>query len=71
MLRGKFYSKEITFFSSFIPKLIQQLYKCKPLSPVGAEQLLLDVHMFKTALLELPSTGCQVQRKPPASYTNV
>lgn len=58
-------------FSSFIPKLVQQLYKCKPLNTVGAEQLLLDVHMLKTALLELPSTGCQVQRKPPATYTKV
>ena len=50
---------------------MQQIYKCKPLSTVGAEQLLLDVHMLKTALLDLPSTGCQIQRKPPASYIKV
>ncbi|XP_033212020.1 vacuolar protein sorting-associated protein 53 homolog isoform X2 [Belonocnema kinseyi] len=61
----------VKFASSFIPKLVQQLYKCKPLNTVGAEQLLLDVHMLKTALLELPSTGCQVQRKPPATYTKI
>jgi hypothetical protein len=59
------------YCSSFIPKLTQQIYKCKPLSTVGAEQLLLDVHMLKTALLDLPSTGCQIQRKAPATYTKV
>ncbi|XP_012253433.2 vacuolar protein sorting-associated protein 53 homolog [Athalia rosae] len=61
----------VKFASSFIPKLVQQLYKCKPLNAVGAEQLLLDVHMLKTALLDLPSTGCQIQRKAPATYTKV
>ncbi|XP_011299307.1 vacuolar protein sorting-associated protein 53 homolog [Fopius arisanus] len=61
----------VKFASSFIPKLVQQLYRCKPLSAVGAEQLLLDVHMLKTALLDLPSTGCQVTRKAPATYTKV
>lgn len=53
-------------FSSFIPKFIQSLYKCKPLSTVGAEQLLLDTHMLKTVLLDLPSIGSQVTRKAPA-----
>ncbi|XP_034947406.1 vacuolar protein sorting-associated protein 53 homolog [Chelonus insularis] len=61
----------VKFVSSFIPKLVQQLYKCKPLSAVGAEQLLLDVHMLKTALLDLPSTGYQITRKAPATYTKV
>ncbi|XP_046604385.1 vacuolar protein sorting-associated protein 53 homolog isoform X1 [Neodiprion virginianus] len=61
----------VKFASSFIPKVVQQLYKCKPLNTVGAEQLLLDVHMLKTALLDLPSTGCQIQRKAPATYTKV
>ncbi|XP_020283021.1 vacuolar protein sorting-associated protein 53 homolog [Pseudomyrmex gracilis] len=61
----------VKFADSFIPKLIQQLFKCKPLNAVGAEQLLLDVHMLKTALLDLPSTGYQVQRKAPATYTKV
>ncbi|KAF7990155.1 hypothetical protein HCN44_009890 [Aphidius gifuensis] len=61
----------VKFVSSFIPKLIQQLYKCKPLNAVGAEQLLLDVHMLKTALFTLPSTGCQVTRKAPATYIKI
>lgn len=61
----------IFLFSSFIAKLVQQLFKCKPLNDVGAEQLLLDVHMLKTALLDLPSIGYQVQRKAPVTYTKV
>ncbi|KAG8300721.1 Vacuolar protein sorting-associated protein 53 [Homalodisca vitripennis] len=61
----------VRFANSFIPKFIQSLYKCKPLSTVGAEQLLLDTHMLKTALLDLPSIGSQVSRKAPASYTKV
>lgn len=47
-------------------RFVQQLYKCKPVGVVGAEQLLLDTHMLKTALLDLPSVGSQVARKPPA-----
>ncbi|XP_031839053.1 vacuolar protein sorting 53 [Nomia melanderi] len=61
----------VKFASSFIVKLVQQLYKCKPLNTVGAEQLLLDVHMLKTALLDLPLTGYQIVRKAPATYTKV
>ncbi|XP_029665254.1 vacuolar protein sorting-associated protein 53 homolog [Formica exsecta] len=61
----------LKFASSFIAKLVQQLFKCKPLNDVGAEQLLLDVHMLKTALLDLPSIGYQVQRKAPVTYTKV
>ena len=53
-------------FSAFMVRFVQQLYKCKPVGVVGAEQLLLDTHMLKTALLDLPSVGSQVARKPPA-----
>ena len=31
----------IKFANTFIPKFLQNLYKCRPLSTVGAEQLLL------------------------------
>ncbi|XP_053621507.1 vacuolar protein sorting-associated protein 53 homolog [Plodia interpunctella] len=61
----------IRFANSFIPKFIQNIYKCKPISTVGSEQLLLDTHMLKTALLELPSVGSEVKRPPPATYTKV
>ena len=68
----------IKFVSNFIPKFLSNIYKCKPLGTVGAEQLLLDTHSIKTVLLDLPSiveTG-QVKlppgtRKPPQSYTKL
>ncbi|KAF0310102.1 Vacuolar protein sorting-associated protein 53 [Amphibalanus amphitrite] len=61
----------VKFANSFIPKFIQHIYKCKPVSTVGAEQLLLDTHSLKTELLDLPSLGSQVQRNAPASYTKI
>ncbi|TKS81105.1 Vacuolar protein sorting-associated protein 53 -like protein [Collichthys lucidus] len=60
-----------TFSTSFIPKFINHLFRCKPISMVGAEQLLLDTHSLKTVLLDLPSIGSQVLRKAPASYTKI
>lgn len=51
--------------SSFIPKFINHLYRCKPLNMIGAEQLLLDTHSLKTVLLDLPSITLTVSRKPP------
>ncbi|XP_068140136.1 vacuolar protein sorting-associated protein 53 homolog [Drosophila tropicalis] len=65
------------FVAAFIPKFIQVLYRCKlTLSDgsnnvLGCEQLLLDTHSLKTALLELPSVGSSVNRKAPTSYTKV
>uniref|UniRef100_A0A8C3LA60 Vacuolar protein sorting-associated protein 53 homolog n=1 Tax=Chrysolophus pictus TaxID=9089 RepID=A0A8C3LA60_CHRPC len=61
----------IKFANSFIPKFINHLFKCKPISMVGAEQLLLDTHSLKMVLLDLPSIGSQVVRKAPASYTRI
>ncbi|KAM3854779.1 LOW QUALITY PROTEIN: vacuolar protein sorting-associated protein 53 homolog [Vipera latastei] len=61
----------IKFANCFIPKFINHLFKCKPISMVGAEQLLLDTHSLKMVLLDLPSIGSQVVRKAPASYTKI
>ncbi|XP_054718970.1 vacuolar protein sorting-associated protein 53 homolog [Uloborus diversus] len=61
----------MNFLNSFIPKLISHLFKCKPVSPIGAEQLLLDTHMLKTMLLDLPSLGSVTLRKPPPIYTKI
>ncbi|XP_022255798.1 vacuolar protein sorting-associated protein 53 homolog [Limulus polyphemus] len=58
-------------FSTFIPKFNNHLFKCKPISAVGAEQLLLDTHMLKTVLLDLPTLGSQMVKKAPASYTKI
>ncbi|KAK2148029.1 hypothetical protein LSH36_520g01045 [Paralvinella palmiformis] len=61
----------IKFATSFIPKFIGAIYKCKPINTVGAEQLLLDTHSLKTILQDLPSLGSNVGRKAPASYTKI
>lgn len=61
----------VKFANSFIPKFINTLYRCKSVSTVGAEQLLLDTHSLKTILLDLPSIGSAVSRKAPASYTKI
>ncbi|KAK6473353.1 vacuolar protein sorting-associated protein 53-like protein isoform X1 [Huso huso] len=68
----------IKFANSFIPKFINHLFRCKPISMVGAEQAgvafsCLDTsgHSLKTVLLDLPSIGSQVVRKAPASYTKI
>eukprot|EP00051_Salpingoeca_urceolata_P027977 m.484296 g.484296 ORF g.484296 m.484296 type:complete len:850 (+) comp23287_c0_seq1:244-2793(+) len=59
----------LKFVYSFIPKVISYLYKCKNVSSVGAEQLLLDMQSMKMLLLELPSIGSAAAKKPPASYS--
>ncbi|XP_067623391.1 vacuolar protein sorting-associated protein 53 homolog [Eurosta solidaginis] len=65
------------FVNAFIPKFINVLYKCKLThsdgsnNVLGCEQLLLDTHSLKTALLDLPSIGSSVNRKAPTSYTKV
>ncbi|XP_067931939.1 vacuolar protein sorting-associated protein 53 homolog [Watersipora subatra] len=61
----------IKFANVFMPKFMSSLYKCKPINTVGAEQLLLDAHSLKTALLDLPSMGSKVNRKAPVSYTKI
>merc|ERR1719259_1259533 len=63
----------VKFAGRFIPKFLQSLYKCRPLSTVGAEQLLLDTHSVKSLLLDLPWLGSQVANKgkAPASYTKI
>ncbi|XP_060532808.1 vacuolar protein sorting-associated protein 53 homolog isoform X2 [Cylas formicarius] len=61
----------IKFANSFIPKFIQIIYKCKPINTEGAEQLLLDTHMLKTVLLNLPSIASAINRQAPAAYAKV
>ncbi|XP_060068692.1 vacuolar protein sorting-associated protein 53 homolog [Ylistrum balloti] len=61
----------LKFANTFIPKFINHLFKCKNISTVAAEQLLLDTHSLKTVLLDLPSLGSQIIRKAPASFTKI
>ncbi|GAB1599585.1 vacuolar protein sorting-associated protein 53 homolog [Argonauta hians] len=61
----------VKFANTFIPKFINHLYRCKPVSTVAAEQLLLDTHSLKTVLQDLPSLGSRVLRKAPASFSKI
>jgi len=58
-----------SFSVSFIPLLIQQVYKCKKISIAGAQQLILDFTAIKTLLSELPNAGKMQQTPIPGRYT--
>ena len=56
-----------SILSNLIPKFINNLFKCKQVTQVGIEQLLLDTHSLKTVLLDLPNVNSKIQRKAPTS----
>lgn len=56
------------FITIFTPKYISNLFRCKPLSRGGAEQLLLDTHTLKKFLLNLPCFNSDI-KSAPASYS--
>ncbi|KAI9260205.1 Vps53-like protein [Sporodiniella umbellata] len=41
----------------FLVKYMALIFQCKPISEIGAEQLLLDTHSIKTLLMEIPLIG--------------
>ena len=55
------------FANNLIHKFINNIFKCKLISQVGIEQLLLDTHSLKTALLDMPTINSAVSRKAPAT----
>ncbi|KAL3095313.1 hypothetical protein niasHS_007412 [Heterodera schachtii] len=74
-----YFSDRRKYFAHFCLKLASQLvnrflgalFKCRPISIAGAEQLLLDTHSLKTFLLSLPSVESAVVTKPPTQYTAI
>lgn len=69
MARKYFTQFCIKFASCFIGRFTSTLCKCKPISTIPAQQLLIDTQVLHSALLGLPSTGSSITRKPPISYT--
>ena len=59
------------FANNLIHKFTSNIFKCKLASQIGIEQLLLDTHSLKIALLELPTISSAVLRKAPATYTKI
>ncbi|KAJ3139392.1 Vacuolar protein sorting-associated protein 53 [Physocladia obscura] len=48
------------FSESFLNKFHASIFRCKPISEVGAEQLLLDTHALKTILIQMTNTPASV-----------
>uniref|UniRef100_A0A914WH53 Vacuolar protein sorting-associated protein 53 homolog n=1 Tax=Plectus sambesii TaxID=2011161 RepID=A0A914WH53_9BILA len=61
----------LKFATTFMSKYGGTLFRCRPISVSGAEQLLLDTHALKTFLLNLPSVESAVSAKPPTAYVKV
>ncbi|KAI8601751.1 Vps53-like protein, partial [Dissophora ornata] len=53
---------------SFVSRFAANLTKCKPISEIGAEQMLLDTQAVKSLLLEIPSLGLESSVPPPTSF---
>ncbi|OLL24178.1 Vacuolar protein sorting-associated protein 53 [Neolecta irregularis DAH-3] len=52
----------------FIATYINNIVKCKPISEIGAEQMLVDVYALKKTLLELPNLGLRISGPAPPLY---
>ncbi|KAI9138891.1 Vps53-like protein [Paraphysoderma sedebokerense] len=59
------------FADSFPTRFHNNLSKCRPISEVGAEQLLLDTHAVKTILLNMPNIGSDEPSAPPSTYAKI
>ncbi|KAJ3056157.1 Vacuolar protein sorting-associated protein 53 [Rhizophlyctis rosea] len=56
------------FSESFLGRYYNNIFKCKPISEVGAEQMLLDTHALKTILLQMANIGAEPGTQPPSTY---
>ncbi len=51
---------------SFLEKFESSIFKCRPISEVGAEQMLLDTHALKTILIKMINFGSDQSIQPSA-----
>ncbi|KAG3039670.1 hypothetical protein PC119_g1963 [Phytophthora cactorum] len=55
MLSGLYFTNFCDkFAASFVPKILQAVFKCRKMNQVATQQLLLDVYALKTLFLQLP-----------------
>ncbi|KXS19711.1 hypothetical protein M427DRAFT_52599 [Gonapodya prolifera JEL478] len=59
------------FAESLLNKYANNIYRCKPISEVGAEQMLLDTHAIKSTLTQLPNMGSDTPSTPPTTYVKL
>ncbi|KAF8980471.1 Vacuolar protein sorting-associated protein 53 [Entomortierella lignicola] len=56
------------FIESFVSRFAINLTRCKPISEIGAEQMLLDTQAVKSLLLEIPNLGSEIAAPVPTSF---
>ncbi|ORX86055.1 hypothetical protein BCR32DRAFT_290282 [Anaeromyces robustus] len=59
------------FTESFLIKYLNNIYKCKPISTVGAEQLLLDILALKSIIQKIPNINKDKDSKQTSSTSFV
>lgn len=55
----------------FLAKFDGNIYKCKPVGEVGAEQMLLDTHALRTLLVQVSAIGTDRHTQPPAMFVYI
>ncbi|KAG9063912.1 Vacuolar protein sorting-associated protein 53 [Linnemannia hyalina] len=53
---------------SFVSRFAANLTRCKPISEIGAEQMLLDTQAVKSFLVEIPNLGLETTVTVPTSF---
>ncbi|KAF9172950.1 Vacuolar protein sorting-associated protein 53 [Mortierella sp. AD011] len=56
------------FIESFVSRFAINLTRCKPISEIGAEQMLLDTQAVKSLLIEIPNLGLETAVPVPTSF---
>jgi hypothetical protein len=60
------------FAESLLAKFLNIIYtRCKPLSEVGAEQMLLDTHSLNNILVAMTMIGAEEKSQPPTSFMKI
>lgn len=52
---------------SFVSRFAVNLTRCKPISEIGAEQMLLDTQAVKSLLIDIPNLGLETTAPVPTS----
>ncbi|KAI1319351.1 Vacuolar protein sorting-associated protein 53 [Mortierella claussenii] len=56
------------FIESFVSRFAANLTRCKPISEIGAEQMLLDTQAVKSLLIDIPNLGLESSVPVPTSF---
>jgi vacuolar protein sorting-associated protein 53 len=55
------------FVINLITRFVNNILKCRSISQIGIEQLLLDSHSLKTFLVDMPTINSNINRKSPVT----